>query len=97
MLRHVSVIRWKDGASPAEQSALLAAIRALPEHVPGIRSYVVAEDAGIDSDTADFVVIADFDDAEGYRHYRDHPDHAVVKRDLRRLMETRSAVQVEVP
>ena len=42
----------------------------------------------------DLVVVADFDDVDGYLVYRDHPDHqAVIAEHIRPILADRAAVQ----
>ena len=53
----------------------------LPPLIPELRDYRVGPDLGIDPGNATFVVIGDFDDEDGYRTYRDHPEHVAVARE----------------
>ena len=49
-------------------------------------------DAGINEGNYDFAVVADFDDADGYLGYRDHPAHrAVVDKHITPIVATRAA------
>ena len=78
MIRHVSLLTWVDDVTPDQVQAVTDGLRALPPLIPELRDYRVGPDLGIDDNTANFVVIADFDDADGYRAYRDHPAHRAV-------------------
>jgi hypothetical protein len=95
VLRHVAVFRWAEGAPPAGVAALSAALADLPLVIPEIRSYRFGPDAGLGmSANADFAVVADFDDAEGYATYAGHPAHQdVLVRLLRPLLGERLSVQ----
>ena len=74
MLRHVAVFRWAEGTPPADVDAFAAALAGLPAVIPEIRSYRFGPDAGLGmSANADFAVVADFDDAEGYAAYATPP------------------------
>lgn len=81
MIRHVSLLTWNDDATDEQIQAVATALRRLPGLIPELRDYRVGPDVGIDSGTASFVVIGDFDDARGYATYRDHPEHQAVARE----------------
>jgi hypothetical protein len=94
--RHVAMLRWRPDASAEDRAAALAAIRALPGVIDSIRGYEVGEDAGVGPGNHDLVIVADFDDVDGYIAYRDHPEHRRVIAELvAPLLEHRAAVQHE--
>lgn len=97
MFRHVSMLRWTDGTTEAQRAALRDALRALPGKVGTIRGYSVGDDARIDEGNHDLVIVADFDDVDGYIAYRDHPDHvALIRQHVKPILDHRAAVQYEV-
>jgi hypothetical protein len=91
----VAVFRWAEGASPDAVDALAAALAGLPAEIPEIRAYEFGLDAGLGiSANADFAVVADFDDADGFATYAAHPAHQdVIVRLLRPLVAERLSVQ----
>ena len=91
----MAVFRWIEGTSPAEVSAVASGLAGLPALIPSIRSYRFGPDAGLGlSANADFAVVADFDDAEGYSAYASHPAHQdVLVRLVRPLLAERLSVQ----
>jgi Stress responsive A/B Barrel Domain len=92
--RHVVALQWKPETSADQRATIAAALRELPTLIPTIRSYVVGEDAAINDGNHDLVVVADFDDADGYLVYRDHPEHQRVIRDhIAPYLAARAAVQ----
>ncbi len=94
MIRHVSLLTWVDDVTPEQIQAVIDGLRALPPLIPELRDYRVGPDLGIDDGTASFVVIADFDDADGYRTYRDHPAHRAVGADrILPILAGRTAAQ----
>ena len=96
MFRHVVMFKWADGVGGEHVQALLDELRKLPAEIGTIREYRVGPDAGLNPGNFDFVVVADFDDADGYRTYRDHPAHrAVVDRYVTPVAAGRAAVQYE--
>ena len=72
----MAVFRWIEGTSPDDVSAVVSGLAGLPALIPSIRSYRFGPDAGLGvSANADFAVVADFDDVEGYSAYASHPAH----------------------
>ncbi len=62
-----------------------------------MRSYVAAEDAGLAEGNAHITAIADFDDVEGYKTYRDHEaHHQVIAESIKPVLASRTAIQVEI-
>ena len=75
MFRHVVMVRLTEDMTDDQKEALRAGLSRLPEVITDIRAYRFGEDARLNEGNFDFVVTADFDDADGYLAYRDHPDH----------------------
>ena len=96
MFRHVVMLRWTEAASTAERDAVRTALTGLPARIPEIRGYDVGVDARVNEGNFDLVVVADFDDVDGYLVYRDHPDHqAVIRERIQPILAARAAVQHE--
>ncbi|HEX9259134.1 MAG TPA: Dabb family protein [Acidimicrobiales bacterium] len=97
MFRHVVMFRWKDDA-PADAAATVSArLAVLPSLIPEIRAYRFGPDAGLADGNFDYVVVADFDDAEGWRRYVvDEHHQLVVTETIRPLISERVAVQYEL-
>jgi Stress responsive A/B Barrel Domain len=96
MFRHVVLFNWTGQETDAQVRSLRDALAKLPGAIPEIRAYHFGSDAGINPANSDFAVVADFDDAEGYVTYRDHPVHReVVERYVSPIVESRAAVQYE--
>ncbi len=97
MFRHVVMFRWNEDVTDEEVSATRRALDGLPALVPTIRDYRHGGDAGVNSGNFDYVVVADFDDVDGYLAYRDHPDHlALIAEHIAGRVADRAAVQYEV-
>jgi Stress responsive A/B Barrel Domain len=98
VFRHVVMVRFSDDMTDKQKAALRDGLARLPDVIPDIRSYRFGDDVAINEGNFDFVVTADFDDAEGYLAYRDHPDHQkLVKELLGPFVAKRAAVQFEWP
>ncbi|HVL94118.1 MAG TPA: Dabb family protein [Acidimicrobiales bacterium] len=95
MLRHTVVFRWRLGIPSGDVDEVTAALRRLPSTIPELRAYHVGRDAGLTGGNWDFAVVADFDDAAGWRAYLDHPAHQEALARIRAMAEERAAVQYE--
>jgi hypothetical protein len=97
MIRHISCLTWTDGTTADQVEAIRTALLTLPAQIPEIRAYVVGTDLGLVDGNADFGIVADFDDADGWRRYQEHPAHqAVLIEQIRPLLASRAAVQHEL-
>jgi len=94
MFRHVVLFTWTEDATEAQKHALAGELRKLPSVIDAIRLYHVGPDAGLNPGNFDFAVVADFDDADGYTAYRDHPVHReIVEKYVNPIVTRRAAVQ----
>ncbi|MDP9403125.1 MAG: Dabb family protein [Actinomycetota bacterium] len=96
MFRHVAVFRWTAGTTDQQVQALHHALGHLPAAIPALRQYRTGPDAGLVNGNWDFAVVADFDDAEGWRVYTAHPAHQkVIVELIKPVLAERAAVQYE--
>jgi Stress responsive A/B Barrel Domain len=94
MFRHVVLFTWTDGMTKELESRFAAELTALAPALPGVRAYHAGPDAGLIEGNFDFAVVADFDDAESYLAYRDHPAHRdIIARYSRPNTKTRASLQ----
>ena len=94
MFRHVVLLRWKPEATPEQRAAVETGLATLPGVIPEIRSYTIGTDAHVNEGNYDLVVVADFDDVDGYLVYRDNADHRAVIRDtIAPILAERAAIQ----
>ena len=94
MFRHVVLLRWKPEATPEQRAAVETGLAALPGLIPEISTYTIGTDAHVNEGNYDLVVVADFDDVDGYLVYRDHPDHqAVIREHVAPILAERAAIQ----
>ena len=75
MLRHVALFRWADGTAEEQKGAISDTLARPPSVIPELRDYRFGDALGLAGSTWDSAVAADFDDAAGWRTYRDHPAH----------------------
>lgn len=96
MFRHVVMVKWAEGTTEEQKRALRDGLAALPDQIPEVQAYRFGDDAGLGTDNYDLVVVADFDDRNGFLAYRDHPVHQKLVADLLRpVISARAAVQHE--
>ena len=95
MFRHVVILKWTETATAEQRLAVRDGLRTLPPLIAEIRNYQVGVDAGLAPEgNSDLVVVADFDDVDGYVVYRDHPAHQeVIAQRIRPILAGRAAVQ----
>ena len=94
MFRHVVLLRWMPEATADERFAVQTGLADLPARIPEIRNYEIGTDAGVNDGNFDLVVVADFDDVDGYLVYRDHPLHqAVIRERIQPILGDRAAIQ----
>lgn len=94
--RHVVMFRFADGLGPDHVAAVGAGLDALPGQIEQIRGYVHGPDLGLTDGSYDYAIVADFDDADGWRAYRDHPVHlAFIDALITGKVAARAAVQYE--
>jgi hypothetical protein len=96
VIRHVVLIRWTPEATAEQKQRVAAELSRLPALLPWLRDYRLGDDLGLNPGNFDFAVAADFDDADGYLAYRDHPEHrAIVTEFIQPIAAERVAVQFE--
>lgn len=96
MIRHIVLLKWVDGTSEEQHQVVLDQLGRMPEIIPEIKSYDLHSDAGLSDGNANLVVVGDFDDADGYSIYANHPDHVqVITEHIKPIVASRSAIQYE--
>ena len=95
-LRHVVCFRFLEGTTPEQVSAMAEGLRRLPARIPELAAYHVGPDLGINDDTWDFAVVADFADEADYRTYvADEQHQEAIATLIRPITAERVAVQYE--
>lgn len=95
--RHVVMFKWNEGLDPAHVDAVRDRLSELPMHIAQIRSYTHGPDLGVSEGNFDFAVVADFDNVNDWRIYRDHPLHVLfVEEMIKGNVANRAAVQFNI-
>ncbi len=97
MLRHIAMFRLKDDAPEGSLERLSEGLARLAESISEISSYSYGKDLGLREGNYDFAVVADFDDAEAFMGYVNHPAHlAFIQDQLTPVVAARVALQFEL-
>ena len=81
MIRHVGIIRFREGTSQEDIEAFAAAFMAL--EIEGMVSRSAEPGLGLrGSKDADFIVVAEFEDEAAFRRYDTDPDHETLRAGL---------------
>jgi hypothetical protein len=96
MFRHVALFRFESGTTPDQIAGITDRLVRVAAGIHTIRAYAVGPDVAISDGSFDYAVVADFDDADGYLAYRDHPDHvAAATEAVQPILAERATVQYE--
>ena len=96
MIRNVVVGRLRDGADEELLEEALRGLLLLP--LEGLLEMHVGRDAGLRQDSWDYVITADFADADAYRRYDADEEHNRLRRELFDVLSEEIArVQFEIP
>jgi hypothetical protein len=108
VIRHVVLMRFKDTADPEDLARFQLQVKTLESGVATVRAFRSGPNVGDSSEglaaepefdaNYDFAVVADFDDYAGYQAYAESDaHHRLVDTLVRRILESRIAVQFEIP
>ncbi|MAL96655.1 MAG: stress protein [Haliea sp.] len=78
MIRHITLIHFKDDATQEQKEAVLAAFRKLPAHIPGIVDFHTGLDLGLLEGNAGIAVQATFANTDDFLAYSTHQAHESV-------------------
>jgi hypothetical protein len=96
-LRHTVLIRFKPETTEEQIQAVLDGLGTMPEKIGLIRRYEFGRDLGIMEGNPHLALVADFDSADDWKAYQDHPDHqALVRGTISPILESMTRVQYEV-
>jgi hypothetical protein len=95
-LRHVNLLTWKEGTSPADIETLRGELLKMGDEIPEVRALSFGSDLRLMEGNVDFAIVEEFDDADAFRRYVAHPAHGrMVSEFLRPILASRQAIQFE--
>ena len=95
MVRHVFLWKVAPGANPDE---VIEILNALPENVPGVRSWSLGRHSGAPGASGgiwDYGLVCDFDSFEALESYSEHPFHLEVIERLLPMFSDRAVCDFE--
>ncbi len=95
MLKHIVLIKFKEGHTAEQVQAVIEGMDALPGQIPEIVSYAHGTDAGNTDSAYDYGIVAEFASVEDYVTYRDHPAHMAVGAHVVAIMADAAQMQFE--
>ncbi len=78
MIKHITLITFKDGTTDEQKQAVEEIFNSLPQHIPEIDSLVIGLDLGLLEGNAGLAVVADFKNKEDFLVFSTHAAHTDV-------------------
>jgi hypothetical protein len=75
MIKHVVLMKWKEGATAEQIAAVDVAFAQLRDELDEIKSYEFGPDASIYRGNADYALIGEFNTEADLKAYVKHPRH----------------------
>ena len=75
MIKHITLITFKTDTTAEQKQAVEDVFKTLPEHIPGIASFLVGQDLGLLEGNAGLAVVGDFKNQEDFLTYSTHQAH----------------------
>ena len=92
--RHVVMFKWEDGLGHDHVDRVREGLNSMPGVIEEIRGYAHGTDVGVSEGNFDYVVVADFENVDGFRTYRDHPHHVLfIEEVIKGNLAQRASVQ----
>ncbi|MDM8525512.1 Dabb family protein [Desulfococcaceae bacterium HSG8] len=92
MIRHVVLMKFKEGVNETRFVDLENGLKALPSIIPEIKSYEFGLDVVRSERSYDFGLVSGFENLEALKQYQEHPDHLEVLKIIKELCENIIAV-----
>jgi hypothetical protein len=81
----------------SEMAEVRSCLDRLGAEAPSVRAIAHGPGLGIADSGADYALIVDFDDSDGWRAYSEHPAHDLPREVVGRLMAETRATQFAMP
>jgi stress responsive alpha/beta barrel protein len=75
MIRHIVMFNWKPDVPGDIATQVRAGFDHMRDVIPQVVSMQCGPDLGLAEGNFDYAMVADFQSAEDWRTYRDHPEH----------------------
>ena len=94
MLRHIVVMTWTRQLSDNELAEVGQSLDQLRAQASSIRALEHGPGLGIRGAGADYALTVDFDDADDWRSYSEHPAHRVPRAVLAKYVASQMVIQI---
>lgn len=96
-VRQITLLRFKDDTTADDIRALGESFARLVDVVPGLLRFEFGPDLGLEETTLDYALVIDFEGAEDWRAYREHPEHLAHAEKFLPVVEQVERVHYSVP
>jgi hypothetical protein len=80
MIQYSAMITWNDSVPSGHPSACVDALMEMSCQIHTVREYRCGADLGLTAPAESrFIVVATFDDVDGWRYYDEHPLHNEIR------------------
>lgn len=95
MIQHIVAFTWNESVPANQSQVCVDVLMKMSEQIDSIREYRCGANLGVSAAAnADFVVVATFDDVEGWRQYDEFPLHEEIRaKYFKPYIATRMAAQ----
>jgi quinol monooxygenase YgiN len=93
MIRHVVLFQFNEAATGDRVDAYERDLTDYVATLDGVRSCVIGRDAGINPNTFDMAIVAEFADEEAFRAYFDGPRHKEIQAQTADMIAAKAATQ----
>ncbi|MCU0587613.1 MAG: Dabb family protein [Syntrophobacteraceae bacterium] len=96
MIKHVVLMKFKEGTAEEKISRLQRLLGALPAAIPEIKQYEHGRDLIHSERSYDFCLVSAFENLDALKRYQVHPEHVVVLNLVLDICESILAVDFEL-
>jgi len=80
MIQHTVILTWNDSVPLGHAEECVGALLAMSRQIHTIREYRCGADLGMTAPgESRFIIVATFDDVDGWRYYDEHPLHNEIR------------------
>ena len=80
MSQHTVILAWNDSVPTGHAEECVEDLIVMSRQIHTIREYRCGADLGLTASAdARFIIVATFDDVDGWRHYDEHPLHNEIR------------------
>jgi len=88
MLRHIVLMKFKEGVEEVRVSEMAAALGSLPPKIAAIKGFEFGRDIVKSERSYDFALVASFENPDALKEYQVHPEHVPVLQLVRSICDS---------